>query len=489
MRPIGEYPTPAEYRAAGVKPHRPPTSENATPTLGSDSGFENPTFDNGPADRLAEALKIATAAQSPDVETPVDNSTPAIANAAINISEYHAVLRELPLPPSPSEQYDMLKLRDLMLWALDDAVQNGSSGECMGLVHFWYLAGTDNFTLSLIENLSRGGEANLRMSNALRLLLNELQPEACEWYQIHTGGVSLFPVDQVPVSDSGRSSAVPAGPDAAFKVSDIYRDTSGPRLEELFMSGKSNTAPLKRPKKPHPANEAAYRRKLAWDSDPHHDEKMQEIRARMSRAQPTMADVQYAQSALRGQPAPGMNPLCHVHTFEAMPHYPPGPYDHFSVSSATRPILRYPVPDQDSEPEPASPVPTADDTADDNAMDTAEDNAEDNAEATAANQKRTRNASKTPTQKPDKKSGKKPGKKSGKEPQNPSKTQKGKRPQLDRPRSERSVSVDTTLSEVSSLSNSCYSVRYNDWTAEHGPRQMPNSMYVFCVTSIFLLLH
>lgn len=40
----------------------------------------------------------------------------------------------------------------------------------------------------------------------------------------------------------------------------------------------------------------------------------------------------------------------------------------------------------------------------------------------------------------------------------------------------RSLSVDTTLSSISTLSNSAYSERFNDWSAPHEMRTMPNAM-------------
>ncbi|CAG8108587.1 unnamed protein product [Penicillium olsonii] len=412
MRPIGEYPSPAEYRAAGLKPHRPQTLENvATPALSPDSGLEDLTLEEGPADTPADAVATTTAAQSPDVETPIDDSTPAIATPALSIPDYQAVFRGI--TPPTSERYDVSRIRRMLEFALDFSMRVGNAAQCMSLVHFWHMASEDEFNLALASDLFGHGQQAPELHTGLMHILKDNEPQACEWYQSYTARPSLSPlVDLPPPSGSGTPSARPTDPQSAFKVSDIYRDTSGPRLEEQFLSGKTNTAPLKRPKKPCPVNEAAHRRKLQWQSDPDHDENMRQLRLRFSQAQPDVAtDVRPAWSAVRDERVPEMNP---------------------QRSRSSSPA---PVPesfDWDSDSQSASPVRTA--------------------VTTATNKKSARK----PTSKPTKKLSKK---------------QKGKRPQR-----ARSLSIDTTMSDVSTLSNSCYSVRDNDWAASHGERQMPNSI-------------
>lgn len=245
-------------------------------------------------------------------------------------------------------------------------------------------------------------------------------------------------------SDSGLSSINPFAQAPAFKPSDIYRDTTGPRLEELFTNGKSNTAPLKRPKKPCPVNENAFQRKRQWESDSDHDETMNEKRLRFSEQQPSLMDMEFPESSMRS--TVGLGPESESesdldrseYTFEGIP----------------RSILR-------GDPraiEAARTLPPEGEILD------PEIGGDWALEPPLCMQRQQVSTPPPQSNRPHKKR----------------KRNKGKQ-------RARSLSVDTTISTLSSLSNSCYSLRFNDWDAPHQPRQMPNSMYVFCVTSICYL--
>lgn len=101
----------------------------------------------------------------------------------------------------------------------------------------------------------------------------------------------------------GRSpGAEPLG-QTPFRVADIYRDTSGPRLEEAFVTGKTNTVPLKRPKKPVPVNENPFKRRREWEADPTLEDVLRQKRARLS--EDAAGEGQVSQrSSVRPDPVP-----------------------------------------------------------------------------------------------------------------------------------------------------------------------------------------
>ncbi|KAI2732922.1 hypothetical protein DTO012A8_10120 [Penicillium roqueforti] len=159
----------------------------------------------------------------------------------------------------------------------------------------------DEFKLSLIANLSENDGGDKQLQLALQTILNNSLIEAQRWYQKYVRSTANA-ADIPSCSESSQPAANSVGAEPSFKVSDIYRDTSGPRVEENFLSGKSNTAPLKRPKKPCRVNENAYKRKRQWEMDPDHEEKMRAVRARLEAESYSEAVVQY--SAIRTQIGP-----------------------------------------------------------------------------------------------------------------------------------------------------------------------------------------
>lgn len=435
MKPIGEYPSPAEYRGAGVTPSAQRVPERvATPSTldteferaASDSGVENFTADKGNIEYLTKGATVAS--QSPEVESPADETTPTIGSVAeTKTPDYQAILKALPLPTF--ENYDVLRLRTVLKFSIMHATTAGTADSAMSLLYLWSNASSDEFTLSLINNLAKGEDADEQLKLALMSVLKNSESDANQWYQNYIGAAA---VELPSGSDSGVSSAKSPGPEPGFKVSDIYRDTSGPRMEEQFMSGKSNTAPLKRPKKPCPVNENAYKRKRQWESDPNQEERIREKRARYAAAQPSLDEI-LAYSACRDERGPP----------DAIEH--PYTFDDTAVIERSRSLpVTGSILDIQIIKGPGPPAPSVHSPATSHL-----------------------------------------GYKEGK-PHSKTQIAKAKRPATTQ--RARSLSVDTTISSLSSLSNSAYSVRFNEWSAEHEPRQMPNSMYVLGVTESFLFV-
>ncbi|KAJ5841905.1 hypothetical protein N7534_011735 [Penicillium rubens] len=423
MRPIGEYPSITEYRAAGVlppseRPHRVATVPTNVPRdeaerLSPISEVEGLTADKSHVEIAEEAAlaSISSGVQTladeavRSVTTPADAATPTLSSAD-DTNEYVTVLMALPL--KPSDKYDISKLRAVIKYAIIHATDNGNEASALALLYFWSNAVDDEFQLSLVANISKGDEGDDQLRLALQSVLNNSITDArkCE--------SSLPFVNSVDAEPS-------------FKVSDIYRDTSGPRVEENFLSGKSNTAPLKRPKKPCRVNENAYKRKRKWEMDPDHEEKMRAVRARLQAECYSETAVRY--SAIRTQIGPP-DAIQHPYNMNNIDAGVDGDMEELNRSRSLPapgsildiPIVKGPEPEAPSVYSPSASV---------------------------------------------------IGRKSGK-PVSRRQKAKAKGPEI--PQRARSLSVDTTISSLSSLSNSVYSVRFNDWTGGHEPRQMPNSI-------------
>ncbi|KAI3282926.1 hypothetical protein CBS147309_976 [Penicillium roqueforti] len=442
MKPIGEYPSPVEYRAAGVAPPSERAHSVATvPTnvprdeaerLSPVSGVESPPTDKGHVEIAEEAALASTSTGAETVAdesirssttTPADAATPTLPSADIT-HKYLAVLMSLPL--RPSDKYDLVKLRGVMKFAIISSIENDNEWCVVGLLYFWSNAMDDEFKLSLIANLSENDGGDKQLQLALQTILNNSLIEAQRWYQKYVRSTANA-ADIPSCSESSQPAANSVGAEPSFKVSDIYRDTSGPRVEENFLSGKSNTAPLKRPKKPCRVNENAYKRKRQWEMDPDHEEKMRAVRARLEAESYSEAVVQY--SAIRTQIGPP-DAIQHPYDMENIDAGIDGDIDAFNRSRSL------PVPGSILDiplvkgPEPAAPSVYSD-----------------GASAVA--------------------------RKTGK-PVSRRQREKAKGPEV--PQRARSLSVDTTVSSLSSLSNSAYSVRFNDWSGGHEARQMPNSI-------------
>lgn len=443
MRPIGEYPSTAEYRAAGVAPpteraHRVATVPTNVPRDESErlsplSGVDSLTADKS-HDSIAEEAALASISSGVEtlaneairsVTTPADAATPTLSSAD-DTNEYITVLMSIPL--RPSDKYDVAKLRAIIKQAIIHASDKGNELSALALLYFWSNAVDDEFQLSLVANLAPGDGGNEQLRLALQAVLNNSIPDARKWYQKYLRATSNA-ADIPSCSESSLPPANSIGAEPSFKVSDIYRDTSGPRVEENFLSGKSNTAPLKRPKKPCRVNENAYKRKRKWEMDPDHDEKMRAVRARLQAESYSEARVRY--SAIRTQIGPP-DAIQHPYNMDNIDTGIEGDMEAFNRSRSLPvpgsildiPIVKGPEPEAPSVYSPSASL---------------------------------------------------IGRKT-KKPVSRRQKEKGKGPEI--PQRARSLSVDTTVSSLSSLSNSAYSVRFNDWTGGHEARQMPNSMYV-----------
>ncbi|KAJ5782490.1 Zinc finger PHD-finger [Penicillium paradoxum] len=447
MRPIGEYPSVAEYRSAGVPPLTPQQIEERVATV--TAGIPRPEIErvapaseneNLPAtkDHAEDIAQEAVATAISTVETPADEairsitpvdaatrtSTPPINETVPDIggskdtNKYLAVLKALPLPTS--EKYNIIRLRTVIKFAIIHAMESGNEKSALTLLYFWYNAMSDEFQLSLIANISQGDGGDDQLRLTLMTALANSYHDARQWFLTHT---RAGPPDPPSGSEASLTSAKTAGAEPSFKVSDIYRDTSGPRVEEQFLSGKSNTAPLKRPKKPHPANEAAYKRKRQWEMDPDHEEKMDEKRARLAEEY-HVPETNPPTSAVREEIGPP-DGITHPYSIENVLNNDPIERTRSLPPSGS--IFDVPIP-KSLEPGPASVCSTSVSSI-------------------------ARRTGKPVSQR-----------------------QKAKNKHPDSTQRARSLSVDTTVSSLSSLSNSVYSVRFNEWSGDHEPRQMPNSI-------------
>ncbi|KAJ6065293.1 hypothetical protein N7444_000946 [Penicillium canescens] len=420
MKPIGEYPSIAEYRGAGVTP--PSTQRVATvpdareSERDLESGAETLTVDKSPAEDIAGEADIAITAE---VATPANELDPAFSppDPSTNNSDFISVLDSLPLPTS--EKYNIPKLKYTVKLAINHSIEGGHPKSALALLYFWSNAIEDEFRLSLIANLGGGEAANDELRLALLSMINHSYSDARNWYQnyVDTGAARL--PDMPSGEDSSLSSVKSAEQGPAFKISDIYRDTSGARPEELFASGKTNTAPLKRPKKPCPVNERSFKRKRRWEEDPELDESLQAKRRDYDGR--TIHDnapvVQY--SACRDELGPP----------DAIEH----PYNFDNTTEINR----------------SRSLPVGGASILDLALHGDKTKAPSIVSARNSVFAGMNGGSRRQSMKKS----------------HPIDTQRA-----------RSLSVDTTVSSLSSLSNSVYSVRFNDWAADHEPRRMPNSI-------------
>ena len=275
-------PSERAHRVATVPTNIP---RDETERISPLSGAENLTADKSHVEAFeSEAFaSISSAGQSladeaiRTITTPADAATPTLPSAD-DTNKYVTALMSLPL--HPSDKYDVAKLRDVMKHAILHATENGNEPGAVAILYFWSNAVDDEFQLSLVANVAKCDAADHQLRLALQSIINNSIKDAQKWYQKYLRATSNA-VDLPPRSESSLPPANSVDAEPSFKISDIYRDTSGPRVEENFLSGKSNTAPLKRPKKPCPVNENAYKRKRKWDMDPDHDENMRVVRARL----------------------------------------------------------------------------------------------------------------------------------------------------------------------------------------------------------------
>lgn len=262
----------------------------ATPISNSVDQLAQPSFSS-----TGDILTPLRQTQTPPVTAVVDGMQPPPGKAAG--PDFLAVLKTLPTPTS--KIYDVRQLKSVVESAIQISSTRGEHDVALSLVHYWSDADGDDFKLSLIHNLGRE-KADHRLELALRTMLRGSLADANEWLKIN------FPDHPDSGSESGLSSAKSLEPEPfsrpPFKVADMYRETSGPKLEEAFLAGKTNTVPLKRPKKPCPVNELSFKRRQEWDADPTLEENLRNKRLRLSQETREGISETHPESLVRSGP-------------------------------------------------------------------------------------------------------------------------------------------------------------------------------------------
>lgn len=225
--------------------------------------------------------------------------------------DYITVLNSLPIPRS--EKYDVSQLKRVLEVAVTRSAEINDDDVALSLVHYWSDISGDDFKLSLIHNIGND-ERDHKLELALQTMLRHSTEEANKWYQTYAAENSRLLAGLDSPTDSTLSSAKSLEPETTtFSRADIYRDTSGPKLEEAFLSGKTNTAPLKRAKKPCRVNENSFKRRREWEADPALEDNLKEKRAQL--AQGAKSDQTLATSSSirpqRGQPDDIQHPYSH----------------------------------------------------------------------------------------------------------------------------------------------------------------------------------
>ncbi|KAJ6021132.1 hypothetical protein N7540_006636 [Penicillium herquei] len=217
--------------------------------------------------------------------------------------DYISLLNYLPMPVS--ETFDVPELKKILERALTACMKNKDDEVALSLVYFWSQLNNDEFKLSLLRNLGQpDSDHNLQL--ALRTMIRTSSEEAAAWYDKFIINHAKAPLlddyddsDSETTLSSARSMATGSG--KPFKMSEIYRDVSGPKLIEAFATGKTNTAPIKRAKKPCPANEGPFKRRREWEADPTMEEKVRSKRARFAKEVHHEQDTTVATSSVRPQ--------------------------------------------------------------------------------------------------------------------------------------------------------------------------------------------
>ncbi|KAJ5525208.1 hypothetical protein N7494_011858 [Penicillium frequentans] len=223
--------------------------------------------------------------QSPPATAVADAGMASEADKSTTGRNFIDVLNHIPQPAS--DVYDVPQLKKILENAISHSKVIGDDDVALSLTYFWSEVKSDEFKLALIHNIGREKKDH-RLELALRTILSHSVQEADLWYKEFSAKCAQVELRPEYESDSSSSlssaksvAAEPGKP--SFKVSDIYRDTSGPKLEELFVNGKTNTAPYKRPKKPVRVNENSFKRRHEWETDPAMSEKMRNKRARFAK--------------------------------------------------------------------------------------------------------------------------------------------------------------------------------------------------------------
>ncbi|KAJ5710208.1 hypothetical protein N7493_009800 [Penicillium malachiteum] len=174
-------------------------------------------------------------------------------------------------------------------------------------VYFWSQLNNDEFKLSLLRNLGQP-ESDHTLRLALRSMIRtsseEAAAQATNSYSItrkrHSLMNTMIPTVRRPclqrdpwllhlASLSRCPKFIETSPVQSFLV------------EAFFATGKTNTAPIKRAKKPCPANESPFKRRREWESDPTMEEKKGYKRARFAENVYHDRDTPVATSSVRPQ--------------------------------------------------------------------------------------------------------------------------------------------------------------------------------------------
>lgn len=368
--------------------------------------------------------------------------------------DFIASLDSLPAPKS--SRYDVAQLKQVVANALSHCAEGDNDEVAVSLVHYWSESLEDEFKLSLIHNMGLK-EPDHSLELALQTMLHHSADDAKEWYKAYVSNRRAALTRQDSGSDSSLSSAQSLEMEAqgqTFKTSDIYRDTSGPRLEDLFNSGKTNTAPLKRPKKPCPVNENSFKRRRGWESDPSLEKTLQHKRARLIEATEPDEEVMAKPSSVR--PKRGRHAATEQPSTE-------GPF----IGTAGQEVIVQSV-EAPSEPAPAR----------------LQRGGRGRGRGRGLGRGRlTRSTRFQQVEQAERAGSTESGEPAEQEP----KSAPTSAPAQVLGKRRREWSLDTTVSAESELSNECYSERENDWHGEFNRRQMPNSMYVVTTFSSFVI--
>jgi len=395
--------------------------------------------------------------QSPPATAVTDSMAPQKGKTAGH--NYLAVLHSLPAPTS--SKYDVQQLKQVVESAILDSAERGDNDVALSLVYYWSGISDDDFKMALIHNIGRN-VTDHTLELALMTVMRHSIDDATDWYKSYSAGRGMtltWPHSDSDISSAKSLEAEPLGR-TSFKVSDIYRDTSGPKLEEAFVSGKTNTAPLKRPKKPVPVNEKSFKRRREWEADPSLEDTLQKKRARFSKDTAAEVDQVIPDSSSvrpkRGAPDeiehPNPKKMARAGQVERAAR----------VERATRQLSHYTLraadtridEDEISESELLPAVRPASDLSTQRSI----------GELRRQTELRTQRAIK----------------------ERQKEKEKGKRLQKVKDRRPKGKGRARSPSVYSDLSDSCYSVRINDWNAGYPPRLMPDQMYV--IVLILLLM-
>lgn len=293
----------------------PPTKPAASPafqTVGSQTVLSSVSPMGTPATADESMTDLVLTVPDTHITAPdMGTQSPPITSAADGMvsgdekttrHDFVAMLNTLPTPTS--NVYDVIQLKRVLEIAISHAHKDGDVSAALSLVYFWSEISGDEFKLSLIHNIGRGNvDHNLEL--ALKAMLRHSVEDARKWHDAYLLERTQSLLRQSSESNGSLAKSPGAEPlgQTPFRATEIYRETTGPRLEEAFLTGKSNTAPLKRPRKPVPVNENSFKRQREREEDPTVEESLRGKRARFATTS-ISEDGVLGTSAIRPQRGP-----------------------------------------------------------------------------------------------------------------------------------------------------------------------------------------